>query len=132
VHAWTFVTGTWEIQVTPGRKGTSGRSGKAQRQAPDTYVTGKSDDCVVPSRPVNEAAQAVEESVEGRRSAKGNDVRTAAPRTQRRTRASIRIVRVRGTGAIRHLRHHPRQEPCALCREPRYVLRPGRVLRIAA
>ena len=83
----------------PVPRGSPGRSGKAQAVTLDVHVVGKSDDCVVPRKPANEAARAAEESVEGRRSAKGNDMWTAARRTQRRGRASIRTACVRGAGA---------------------------------
>jgi len=95
VHAWTFFVGTWEIQVTPGAEGTAGRSGRAKGPTPDANVTWKSDDRVVPRKPANEAAGAVEESVEGRRSAEGNATQDAAPRTQSRTGASIGLRGVR-------------------------------------
>ncbi len=49
----------------------SGRSGKGENQKPDMYAVGKSDDCIVLKKPANEAGRAVEELVEGRRSAKG-------------------------------------------------------------
>ena len=81
--------------MTPGGEGTSGRSGKAEGHKPDVHVTGKSDDCVVPAKPANEAAGAVEESVEGRRSIEGNVTQRAAPRTQSRTRASNGLRGVR-------------------------------------
>jgi RNA-directed DNA polymerase len=81
--------------VTPGGEGTSGRSGKAKSHTPDVHVTGKSDDCVVPMKPANEAAAAVEESVEGRRSIKGNVTERAAPRTQSRKRVSTGLCGVR-------------------------------------
>jgi group II intron reverse transcriptase/maturase len=57
---------------------------------------GKSDERVVPRKPANEAQpKGVEESVEGRRSAKGNAEQDAAPRTQGRTGASIGLQGVR-------------------------------------
>lgn len=81
--------------MTSGREGSPGRLGKATSRTPDTHVGGKSDDCVVPKRPANEAAGAAEEPVEGRRSAKGNAMKRAAPRTQSRKRASIGLSGVR-------------------------------------
>ncbi len=98
----------------PAPRGSPGRSGKAEAVTLDAHVVGKSDDCVVPMKPANEAVRAVEESVEGRRSAKGNDMWTAARRTQSRNRASIRTACVRGAGGHRPLRHYPRQEPCVV------------------
>lgn len=76
-------------------EGPAGRSGKGEDQKPDMYVAGKSDDCVVPKKPANEAGRAVEELVEGRRSIKGNVTEHAAPRTQSRTRASNGLCGVR-------------------------------------
>jgi group II intron reverse transcriptase/maturase len=87
--------GTWEIQATPETKGNSGRSGKAVGRSPDMYVAGKSDDCVVPKKPANEAGETVEESVEGRRSTKGNVTPPAAPRTRSRASASNGLRGVR-------------------------------------
>ncbi len=79
---------------------TADRAGRGRRVAAtlDMHVVGKSDDCVVPMKAANEAVRAVEESLEGRRSTKGNDMRSAAPRTQRRTRASIKPCGVRAEG----------------------------------
>ncbi len=98
---------SWEIQVAPVGEGTAGRSGKANSRTPDMYVTGKSDDCVVPMKRANEAAGVVEESVEGRRSAKGNVAERSARRTQCRTRASIKPCGVRAAGpwAGRYAKH---------------------------
>jgi len=87
--------GTWEIQAMPVGEGPAGRSGKGKNQKPDMYVAGKSDDCVVPEKLTNEAGRAAEESVEGRRSIKGNVTERAAPRTQGRTRASNGLCGVR-------------------------------------
>ena len=98
----------------PMPQGTSGRSGKAKSRTPDMHVVGKSDDCIVPRKPANEAVGAVEELVEGRRSAKGNVTLLSAPRTQSRTRATYGASwRARG-GLVPLLRHHLRQEPCAV------------------
>ncbi len=104
--------GTWEIPSTLGARGASGRSGKAKRRDPDTYGDGKSDGCVVPQKPANEAGQPVEEPVEGRRPTKGNASQGAAPRTQSRTRASNGLRGVRevarrdGRARFSALLHH--------------------------
>ena len=88
--------GTWEVPRAPGGESASGRSGKADGRTPDTNARGKSDDRVVPQKPANEGPHlGPEESVEGRRSAKGNAEQDAAPRTQSRTGASIGLQGVR-------------------------------------
>ena len=57
---------------------------------------GKSDGCVVPGKPLNKAAGAAAERVEGRRPAKGNTHQRNASRTQSRNRgAPSELERVR-------------------------------------
>ena len=75
-----------------------GGSGKAIGRNPDMDAGEKSDACVVPMKdPNNEAASntASAEGVEGRRAAKSNVEQAPAPRTQRRTRASMGLDGVR-------------------------------------
>jgi group II intron reverse transcriptase/maturase len=56
---------------------------------------GKSDEPVVPTKPGNEIAQATEDSVEGRGSAKRNSGEQTMPRTQRRHGMPHALARVR-------------------------------------
>ena len=84
-----------------------GRSGKAKSQTPDMLTPGKSDDCILPTKPPNKGRDdLLAEAVEGRRSTKGNTVQTAAPRTQCRKGASNGLQRVRE--AERFYAKHPR------------------------
>ena len=88
--------GTWEIPRVSGGASRSDRSEKASSRTSDMHAHGKSDGRVVPEKPANEGPPTgPEESVEGRRSAKGNAVQDAAPRTQCRTRASTGLQGVR-------------------------------------
>ena len=49
--------GNREIPGIPSPDGGDGRSGKAGSHTPDTYVTGKSDGCIVPGKPPNKGRQ---------------------------------------------------------------------------
>src|SRR5215467_4551072 len=70
------------------------RLGKAASRTPRMYGAGKSDDLVVPGKRANKGRRPAE-SVEGRRSAKGNTSLGAACRTQSRVHASFAAWRVR-------------------------------------
>lgn len=62
-----------------------GRSGKAGCHKPDMHASGKSDDCIVPVKPLNKgSSKLLAEVMEGRLPKKGNTVQAVAPRTQNR------------------------------------------------
>ncbi|ACV68358.1 RNA-directed DNA polymerase (Reverse transcriptase) [Desulfohalobium retbaense DSM 5692] len=88
--------GNREVPGTPSPDGGDGRSGKAGGQKPDKHVSGKSDGCIVPGKPLNKGMGSLSaEAVEGRRPTKGNARQAVAVRTQSRTAASIGLQRVR-------------------------------------
>ena len=73
-----------------------GRIGKAGSWTPMMNEQGKSDGRIVPKKPSNEVAMRAEETVEGRRPAKGNADQRNASRTQSRTQdAPSELDRVR-------------------------------------
>ena len=87
-----------EISSVPAEQLAAGGSGKAVGRTPDIHAGEKSDACVVPMNdPNNSAASkpARAEGPEGRRAAKSNTEAPPAPRTQRRTRASMGLDGVR-------------------------------------
>ena len=86
-----------EISVMPLVEVNPGRLEKVKDRTEGMHVTEKSDEHIVPEKPVNKAGceSRVAESVEGRCSTKGNAEQTAASRTQGRERASIGLDRVR-------------------------------------
>ena len=87
--------------------GTAGRSEKADGQPSDMHARGESDDRVVPKKQANnDGVSPSAESVEGRRSTKGNALPAAMPRTQSRTGVSIGLQRVREVEML--LRQYPR------------------------
>ncbi|HEV2042416.1 MAG TPA: group II intron reverse transcriptase/maturase, partial [Casimicrobiaceae bacterium] len=82
----------------PAEQLAAGGSGKANGRKPDTHADEKSDACVVPMNDPNNGAAskpALAEGPEGRRAAKSNAEQPPAPRTQRRTRASMGLDGVR-------------------------------------
>ena len=88
--------GNREILPAPVGDGPAGRSGKAYGRTPDMHAGRKSDGCVVPEKPPNNAGlPPAAEVVEGRRPTKGNTESTAASRTLSRLDASIARLRVR-------------------------------------
>jgi RNA-directed DNA polymerase len=89
----SFLNGTWEIPFSPAG-GAAGRSGKAICRKSDVYGNGKSDDCTVPMKLLNNGEEPAE-AVEGRRSTKGNVGQSAAVRTQSRAAASFGLAGVR-------------------------------------
>jgi hypothetical protein len=80
-----------------GTGDSEGRFGKIKDRTPKMHVDEKSDECVVPEKPMNNAGcdSHAAESGEGRHSTKGNVEQTAASRTQSREQASIGLDRVR-------------------------------------
>lgn len=87
-----------EISSAPAAQLAAGGSGKAIGRTPDIHVGEKSDACVVPMNDPNNGAAskpAQAEGPEGRRAAKSNTEAPPAPRTQRRTRASMGLDGVR-------------------------------------
>ena len=89
----------WEISPVPAANLASGVPGKAVGRNPDITADEKSDACVVSTNDPNKSGgstPALAEAREGRRAAKGNVVLPPAPRTQRRTSASMRLDGVRG------------------------------------
>ena len=99
--------GNREILPAPAGDGSAGRSGKAYGQKPDMHAGRKSDGCVVPEKPPNNAGRSpAAEVVEGRRPTKGNTNSTAASRTLSRPDASIARLRVRE--AARFYANHPK------------------------
>ncbi len=77
--------GNREVPVAPCPDGGHGRSGKAVSHTPDMYASEKSDDCVVPEKRSNKGRDDLSaETVEERRSTKGNTEQTSVDRTQSR------------------------------------------------
>lgn len=74
--------GNREIPEAPARDGAEGRSGKAQGRTPDMYATGESDGLVVPEKWTNNAVATAAESMEERRTTKGNADQEASLQTQ--------------------------------------------------
>ena len=100
--------GKREIPQVPTGLVPGGRSGKAIGRTPDMHAWGKSDDCVVPGKPLNKGETlSPAEAVEGRRSAKGSPMPGAVSRTQSRITTSLLRHRTRGAALPSH-RHHPR------------------------
>ncbi|MEN9543677.1 MAG: hypothetical protein RLZZ598_510 [Pseudomonadota bacterium] len=92
-----------EISSAPAAQLAVGGSGKAIGRKPDIHAGEKSDACVVPMNdPNNDAASkpAQAEGPEGRRAAKSNTEAPPAPRTQRRTRASMGLNGVREAARV--------------------------------
>jgi len=90
------IHGNREIPGIPSPDGGDGRSGKAGSHTPGMYVSGKSDGCIVPGKPLNKGREDLSaEAVEGRRSTKGNAEQAATPRTQGRTGVSSGLLRMR-------------------------------------
>ena len=88
--------GNREILPAPVGDGPTGRSGKAFGRTPDMHAGRKSDGCIVPEKPPNNAGLLpAAEVVEGRRPTKGNTESTAASRTLSRLDVSIARLRVR-------------------------------------
>jgi RNA-directed DNA polymerase len=93
--------GNREILPAPAGDGPAGRSGKALGLTPDMYASRKSDGCVVPEKPPNNAGlPPAAEVVEGRRPTEGNTESTAASRTLSRLDASIARLRVREAASL--------------------------------
>ena len=100
--------GKREIPQVPTGLVPRGRSGKAIGRTLDMHAWGKSDDCVVPGKPLNKGEPlSPTEAVEGRRSAKGSPTSGAVSRTQSRITTSLLRHRARGAALPSH-RHHPR------------------------
>lgn len=108
--------------------GTGGRSEKAECRTSGMYVSGESDDPIVPAKPANKAGRPAAEPVEERGSTKGNTVQTAADRAQDRPHASIALEGVRQlarrsketqfTSLLHHVsREHLRESYAALNRK---------------
>ena len=100
--------GKREIPQVPTGLVPRGRSGKAIGRTLAMHAWGKSDDCVVPGKPLNKGETlSPAEAVEGRRSAKGSPMPGAVSRTQSRITTSLLRHRARGAALPSH-RHHPR------------------------
>lgn len=84
-----------ETPEVPAGDGAAGRPEKATGRTSGMHVSGESDDLVVPPKRANKAGFPAAESVEGRRSTKGNTVQAAADRAQHREKASIGLEGVR-------------------------------------
>ena len=99
--------GNREVLPAPAGDGPAGRSGKAFGRTPDMHAGRKSDGCVLPEKPPNNAGlPPAAEVVEGRRPTEGNTESTAASRTLRRLDASI--VRLRVREAAGFYANHPK------------------------
>lgn len=88
----------WEISSVPAEQLAAGGSGKANGRTPDVHADEKSDACVLPMNDPNKGAASKPvpaEDLEGRQAAKRNAEQPPAPRTQRRTRASMGLDGVR-------------------------------------
>ena len=100
--------GKREIPQVPTGLVPRGRSGKAIGRTLAMHAWGKSDDCVVPGKPLNKGETlSPAEAVEGRRSTKGSRMAEAASRTQSRINAPLSGHRARCSGSPCH-RHDPR------------------------
>ena len=86
-----FSHGSRETPATSVFLTKADRSEKARGHKSDMHVTGESDDLVVPEKRANNAGTPVAESVEERRSAKGNGIRARTCRTQCRDSVSYSI-----------------------------------------
>lgn len=87
-----------EISLVPAVQLAAGGSGKASGRTPDIHADEKSDACVVPMNDPNNGTvpkPVQAEGLEGRRAAKSNAEAPPAPRTQRRTSASMGLDGVR-------------------------------------
>ncbi|WP_197743249.1 reverse transcriptase domain-containing protein [Desulfosarcina ovata] len=88
--------GNREIPQVPSQDGRDGRTWKAKSHTLVMHACGKSDACIVPKRPPNNAREdLVAETVEERRAIKGNVVQPAMPRTQSRKSMLPGLRRVR-------------------------------------
>jgi RNA-directed DNA polymerase len=88
--------GNREILSAPASDDPAGRSGKAYGHTPDMHAGRKSDGCVLPGKPPNNAGPSpAAEVAKGRRPTKGNTKSTTASRTLSRLDASIARLRVR-------------------------------------
>jgi RNA-directed DNA polymerase len=88
----------WEISPASDGRSLPDTSGKAMRRKPDIQAGEKSDACVVPTNDPNKSGGSKPthaEDREGRRAAKGNAEQPPVPRTQSRTRTSMRLDGVR-------------------------------------
>ena len=100
--------GKREIPQVPTGLVPRGRSGKAIGRTLAMHAWGKSDDCVVPGKPLNKGETlSPAEAVEGRRSTKGSTRPEAASRTQSRIDVPLSRHRARCPGSPCH-RHDPR------------------------
>jgi hypothetical protein len=100
--------GKREIPQVPTELVSMGRPEKANGRTSGVYAWGKSDDCVVPGKPLNNGEHgSPAEAVEGRRSTKGSTRSEAASRTQSRIDAPLSGHRARCPGSPCH-RHDPR------------------------
>src|SRR5262245_53724205 len=98
--------------VTPRRGWRGGPRGEVQGRKLSMNGRGKSDRCVVPSKPLNKAGIPAAEEAEGRRLAKENLQRQNMLRTQGRERMTRALERVRQAagrekkGRLTALLHH--------------------------
>ena len=91
--------GKREIPQVPTGLVPRGRSGKAIGRTLAMHAWGKSDDCVVPGKPLNKGETlSPAEAVEGRRSTKGSRMAEAGSRTQSRIDVPRSRHRARCTG----------------------------------
>lgn len=75
-----------ESPQPPTGNGPEGRAGKAKSREPAMNECGKSDNSIVPTKPLNKVAEAMAEAVEGRGLTKENADQQNTPRTQCRTK----------------------------------------------
>jgi group II intron reverse transcriptase/maturase len=103
-------SGNREIHALPTKE--VGRTGKAKAVTPVMNGAGKSDRCVVATKPANKAAEAAAESVEPRRLAEEKRSQPDTPRTQSRTSVPSGLEPVRRAasrdrkGKLTALHHH--------------------------
>jgi RNA-directed DNA polymerase len=91
-----FMYGNRETPEASSNEGVEERSDKATGRTADVHATGESDALVVPKKRTNEAGEEpAEESMEGRRAAKGNVAQTTMARTLSRKAKSLGLWGVR-------------------------------------
>src|SRR5262245_49868002 len=86
--------GNREIPSLPAADGATGRPEKATSRTSGMHGGGKSDGCIVPTKPPNNGTTPAE-AVEGRRPTEGNTLPQATSRTQSRVDVSSGLQRVR-------------------------------------
>ncbi len=98
--------GNREIPSTPAADGATGRPEQVQNRTAGMHVEGKSDDRIVPEKSSNNDMRSAE-TMEGRRSTKGNTLEPAASWTQRQKDGLSGLQRVREGAMTRFQAKYP-------------------------